>query len=814
MKGAWIANTYYRWDALVRMFGPQTARMISGHGMLFIEQHYPLIAEFIYDGMRSMGVVSNPRYFSQQHERLRARLDQMRSIGLKREANTTMELPRSVAQRTDASPAPAFPQLTLPTTTSAETSSAAATSLRSSVSSGVRNMQTPARTTSAQPLKVIQTVAAPSSKKSYSRRRGNTGITFDLARILYPVLNTSASRGNFLMGLDCNTVQNATSSIAPNSSFVSCGSAWDINSNHTATTQTLGVLTYLWGCGVGRGINSSTGLPEAKTNMAQSANEFAINYGIYSLIGADFMPVPKLAGTVSEQPNSGNMKSNAPYLEIYGRSWYGDPYHASVTSTVMYPDFKFCAQGCAMREYKTPPAPFNTVPNALQSYAGLQGVLELDGMLQGNQICILAQMAYDNSTLGRRIENPSTFYVDSKDQEDSKAVRVFDSDAINDSAQAVWLSGTTNMYTASDAFWRSCHSVGGLDLPFMYDIKDTLHFANAMDVPIVVNVEIFECSDNIEHRTPYTNGEFLRFNEMADIMPQWQMSLNDKADNTANNNGFYGGMSGTTAPTAKAERIYDVGRTADGAKNVKRYWKCVGKKHFKLESLQELSHTFHKYDVVNMKNVVDRQGEGLDKGVVSSSSSIVDNLPKMNLDRPTSIYLDSQITPPDNTKIGTHLVETKEKIISTSTSYIATDVKTHVDRRIKKYVKGHSYKYIITWFGLKQMANDSNGANPPNPPFNDGIGPEPKRLDSFPDSAYIRNGRAQLVVSRSIDAQMRVGPGTKKALVQQQRFGPVGEHTGVFSKDGTIDLDLVGNGFTRAAANPDEINPIPRVSAV
>jgi len=105
------------------------------------------------------------------------------------------------------------------------------------------------------------------------------------------------------------------------------------------------------------------------------------------------------------------------------------------------------------------------------------------------------------------------------------------------------------------------------------------------------------------------------------------------------------------------------------------------------------------------------------------------------------------------------------------------------------------------------MAADSEGANTAPTVYKDVDG---NPIPSFPDASYIRNGRAQLVVSRSIDAQMRVGPQCKKKLYQQQRFGPVGEHTGVWSSTVSLDQDLVGNGFTRAAGDSKEIAPIPR----
>lgn len=778
--GAYIGNVFFALSTLMRIFGPEIGRRIAHRGMMYVERYEPEVATGIYSTLRRTGLNmvtgSSPEYAHAARVRV------------KREGNTTMELPRSVAQRTEAGPVP-FPQLTLPTTSSSSTSRALpAPSTTRTNNSSMLNTPQRNRRTNAQPLKVIQTVAAPTSKRSRSTRRGNTGIIFDLSRMMYPVLDSTAERGNLLLGIKCLTKPNKQNSSANSTAFVCMGPTWDFEGNQGAQ-QLITVFSYLWGCG--NGYNNSTAL-----NVEAQSNQFVVNFGNYFMLPKDFMPIPN-AG----QPTSGNNITQAPYLEIYGRSWYGDMYSGlpGLQGTVMYPDFKFCAQGCQMREYSTATGIWDSVPNALQSYAGLQGVLELDGFLQGNSICGLAQQAYDNSTLGRRVEGPSSYFVDSDGATGGMGgtVRVFDNDAICDSAQKIWQASGANgsIYSPNFNFWQGCRSVGGLDMPFMYDLKDTLHLSNGMDVPIVVNVEIFECSENIDRVTPVNSTDFYQYNAETDIMPLWQGSLNAKADDSAKLNGFYSGMVSDKASTVKAERIYDVGKSADNNKYVKKYWKCVGKKHFRLESLQETSHTFNKYDVINMKNVVDKSYQDMELGTIGAGLPEVNLLPFKSM----SVTPAGTQVPLNPNVVGDILTTSTVSSLATGNpSRENTDIMLHTDKRIKKYVKGHSYKYIITWFGLKQMANDSKGLNPPLPPYStDGVA----KLEYFPDSAYVRNGRAQLVVSRSCDVQMRVGPQVTKKLFQKQRFGPVGEATGAFKATLALDPDLVGNGITRTGGS-------------
>lgn len=626
------------------------------------------------------------------------------------------------------------------------------------------------------PVKVVQTVAAPSARTSTTvRRGGDRGIMFSLAEMFYPRISVEALRGNLLMGPNAVNYTSTLSDTNVGSFSVTCGAVGNIL-NSPGQRVDVSTLSYDWSTGFG--MNSGN----TAENVEGQANQNVVDYGLYPCISLEFMPQPNIS-----------VADHAPNFEMYGRSWYGDPYNynGALRDYTLYPDFKFCPQGSQCRQTD---ADLGSQSYSFFSYAGLQGVLELDGFLQGNQMAMYAQTAFDNSIMGRKLEQPGfhmsicnpTSVANSGD-----VVSVFDATSLGETAQMCFQYGqNVGLYDPMRSMWTASRTVAGLDIPFNYEIADTLHISNLMDVPVVVNLEIFECKEDISSDYTGNSDLFQGYNETYDICPNWQLDLNSASDNTSARNGFYSGMTGTSTGTDKARRVYDVGRTADGHKKVNKWWRCVGKKHFKLEALQEVSHTYKKQDVINLKNLTNWNVQDSEAGGIGTQlAGAPSNLPTIawgqNVARtPTPV---GPVGPKDNSKIGDVPVFGEEKNLSNN-QVVGGPIMTHVDTRIKKYIKGHTYKYILTWFGLKQMAFDSSSGS-----------------SDVPDNCFIRNGRAAIVTSRSCEASYRIGPQTKKSFRYQQKFGPIGNHAGGYEASFALDADLTSSGFTRPGG---EIKPV------
>lgn len=710
-----------------------------------------------------------------------------------------------------------------PPSTQGHTTQESVTPLLSQVSN-INNVNSSNMSRIAVPVRMVE--EQPSSKSSKRSIGKLQSLSYSLVSEMFPKVHFQATDGNLLLGIKCENVIGTISDT-------------HFSFNGRRAHQGNGTFTlhrYMFAPGThktlkrdlittGHNTGSTTGANVSYVNTTSAklpsnwvdSDYFANGHVFHYLYPFNF----KIDANGANYKHLGSTR-----LDMVGRSWEKDCFvnkdipifangsvHQALKGTTIYPDFQIC-QNSVQLHYNgkhIDAANISTEKGAnydatsnnndkirglsvnsghMTSCNGRQGLIEIGGFTDGRILAHIATAAYQNQIVQHKLFGAKWH----------SANHDFDFDGSghmlgNDSGTIAREYLDPSEYSAADPQSQGYLTPIGRPIPLQYRVEDTLHLSNPGEVAIYYEIMTFEFIGEDETTTvemdvfhdvdpPLNLHSDPSYYEDKYIIPLWQRDLDEQSKKKSQKNGFF---SAGTELNFKPKLVHDVG-SRPSQKGLNDQWKYVASKGGRLESLQTVSHTFCKTDIISCKNFISDELVFPDTQNVYEVPRYVGGVLKSEGQNGEWGNLFDRMTVTQYHEGDSTGATGADPIKQLGRPLNGTDI------RINKFLTGHTYRHVVRWFGVKSYAK--------------------LRKDEVTADMYVRSNEATLTISRDFDIKAVTGTHKQgKDMRKKLRFGPVNDPAiADFTAIGA-DNPLTINKFTYSNTTADDkeaVHPDPK----